>query len=29
MLTLEEGKGIVSMQPILFSGASATGLQSH
>jgi enediyne biosynthesis protein E4 len=28
-LTLEEGKGILGMQPILFSGASAIGLQSH
>jgi len=28
-LTLQEGKGIVSMQPILFSGASATGSQPH
>jgi enediyne biosynthesis protein E4 len=29
MLTLGEGKGIVSAQPILFSGASETGSQSH
>jgi hypothetical protein len=28
-LTLQEGKGIVSTQPILFPGASATGLKSH
>jgi hypothetical protein len=28
-LTLEEGKGIVSAQPISFSGASATGPQAH
>jgi len=29
MLTLEEGMGIVSMQPILFLRTSATGSQSH
>jgi hypothetical protein len=28
-LTMQEGKGIVSMQPILLSAASVTGSQSH